>query len=77
MNASSGSLIFEGVVSQDYCGSTEVVGKHITSGIERYICTDKDSDVLESNIISHYGVQSMFVMGEEDGQIYEMYEPVR
>ena len=59
-------------------GNNEQAGKHITSGVERYIYADNDEDKkLEGNLVSQYGLQSMFVMGEEDGQIYEMYEPVR
>ena len=54
--------------------SGEAVGKHATSQVERFICRDKNK---ETPLLEEFGMQSMFVLGEEDGQIYEMYAPIR
>lgn len=59
-------LAFEGgSVSLDLASCRDIVGKHTTSKIERFLSTSEQDD--EKKLVKKYGMRSMFVCGEEDG----------
>ena len=56
-------------------GPGDIASKLDTSKIERLINSDPDEN--SNCLLNEFGMKSQFTMGEEDGQIYEVFEPVR